>query len=282
MSKGHLFCFGLGYVAQKLSKELIFWEFSGTHRGERELKENEYLFNDEGNLDSSVLKDVTHILISIPPTEQGDLVYNCLYDTIKNLPKLEWLGYISSTSVYGDHGGDWVDENSETRANDFLGLNRLKAEKQWLSTKLPVNIIRMAGIYGPGRSVFDRIKIGNVAPIHKEGHFFSRIHIDDIVMILKKMLKDNSPGEIYNFADDFPCSQHEIVQYAYHLLGKSEPEIIDFKDAELSEAMLHYYMANKRISNHKVKKRYNLELKNPDYKKGLASIYCSPRKGPKN
>lgn len=273
MSKGHLFCFGLGYVAQELSKELILWEFSGTHRGEREFKENEYLFNDEGILDSSLLKDVTHILISIPPTEQGDLVYNCLYDTIKNLPQLEWLGYISSTSVYGDHGGDWVDENSETRANDFLGLNRLKAEKQWLSTKLPVNIIRMAGIYGPGRSVFDRIKIGNVAPIHKEGHFFSRIHIDDIVLILKKMLKDSSPGEIYNFADDFPCSQREIVQYAYHLLGKSEPEIIDFKDAKLSEAMLHYYMANKRISNHKVKKRYNLELKNPDYKKGLASIF---------
>lgn len=272
MSKLHLFCFGLGYVAQELTKNLSSWKISGTHTGNREFQIGEYLFNEENNLDISILKDVTHILISIPPTGEGDLVYNRLYSIIKALPNLQWLGYISSTSVYGDHNGDWVNEDSETRANDSSATNRLKAEKQWLSTNLPINIIRMAAIYGPGRSIFDRLKNGDVDCIYKEGHFFSRIHIDDIVMILKKMLEESSPREIYNFADDLPAPQYELIQYAYHLLGKPEPRIIDFKDANLSKAMLYYYQSNKKISNSKIKDRYDLELKYPSYKIGLNGI----------
>ena len=184
----HLFCFGLGYVTQILIKQLSSqWKISGSHTGKRALKKNEYLFNSEAKFQIDVLDDVTHILISIPPTNEGDTVFLEFEEYIKKLPKLKWVGYFSSTSVYGDHQGEWVNELSETRANDGLGKNRLIAEKQWLESGLPINIFRLASIYGEGRSALEAIKSGRATRIFKENHCFSRIHVKDLAKIVAKV-----------------------------------------------------------------------------------------------
>jgi nucleoside-diphosphate-sugar epimerase len=268
MVNKHLFCFGLGYVSTNLANNLPQWKISGTHTGRREFKANEY----DLHFDKSILDDVTHILISIPPTEDGDLIYLNFYQHLKNLKNLSWIGYLSSTSVYGDHQGLWVNENSKTDPDGVLGKNRLIAEKQWLDSGLPINIFRLAGIYGPGRSVFETIKQGKANRIYKENHYFSRIHVDDIVTMLKASMNNPKPGEIYNIADDSPSPQHEVVEYACKLMGTNPPELIKFEEAKISEGMKQYYNSSKRVDNSKIKATYNLQLKFPSYKEGLLKI----------
>ena len=264
----HLFCFGFGYVAKELAKSLKDWKISGTHTNSRELGKGDYLLNNDSDFDLTILNDVTHILISIPPTEDGDLVYLRFIKSIKALQKLQWIGYLSSTSVYGDHNGEWVTENSLTDSNGYLGRNRLIAENQWLQSGLPVNIFRLAGIYGPGRSSVDAVKNGKALRIFKEGHYFSRIHVEDIAMILQEVINNPKLAEIYNIADDMPSPQHEVISFICDLMGVEAPKMIDFSDAELSETMKHYYNSSKRVSNAKIKNDYNIKLKFPSYKEG--------------
>lgn len=270
----HLFCFGLGNVAQALINQLDSqWKVSGTHTGKRPLKLNEYIFNIQDKPNPNILDDVTHILISIPPRDDGDPVFNIFGEYIKTLPKLKWLGYFSSTSVYGDHQGEWVNELSETRANDSLGINRLLAENQWLKSDIPLNIFRISGIYGARHSALDMVRSNRASRILKPNHFFSRIHIEDLISIVHLIMNNPTNKQIYNLSDDNPSAQHEVIEFACKLLGVTPPPLVNFLDANLTETMRSYYLSSKKVDNQKIKDVYNYKFKFPSYKDGLLEIY---------
>lgn len=267
----HLFCFGYGYVARFIKDGLPKnCKFSASHTGKRKSCENEYVFNDSLVFDANVLKDVTHILISIPPNEHGDPVYKQYSECIKSLPNLKWLGYFSSTSVYGDHQGRWVNEDS-SKLPGILGVNRLKAEDQWLNSGVPTNIFRLSAIYGPKRSVLDSIMGGTAKRIVKEGHAFSRIHVADIANIIHKMLGSSFLG-VYNLSDDHPAPSHKVIEYGCKLLKKDFPPKIEYSDTELSPVLRNYYLENKKVENTKIKNILNYDFKFPSYKEGLRDI----------
>lgn len=274
----NLFCFGLGYTTNYLKAILPDWKVSGTHSSLDKCRGNEYLFNASNNISIDKLNGVSHILISIPPTEEGDLVFLRLSKYLENLKSLKWIGYFSSTSVYGNHDGGWVNEKTKTEPTDILGKNRLIAERQWLSTNLPVVILRLAAIYGPGRSVIDRINNGNAINIFKKGHYFSRIHVKDIALIIKYMMNDPKTHEIYNLADDLPCSQHELIEFACNIMKLEPIPMINFEEAELSKQMKNYYLSNKRIDNNKLKTDYGIKLKFPSYKDGITDLLNEEKK----
>jgi nucleoside-diphosphate-sugar epimerase len=270
--RNHLFCFGLGYVSNSLIKSLYGWKVSGTHSTLSKISSQKYLFNEECDLPFDKLDGVTHILISIPPTEIGDLVYLRLHKYLSTLKSLKWIGYFSSTSVYGDHQGAWVNEESAVVPIDIAGKNRLIAEEQWLSTDLPIVILRLSAIYGLGRSTVDMIRKGCARRIYKKDHCFSRIHVEDIVLIIKSMMNRSEILGVYNLADDFPCPQYELVDFACDLMNVQPPPMINFQDAELSDQMKKYYCSSKKIDNSKVKKAYNIKLKFSNYKDGISDL----------
>lgn len=268
----NIFCFGMGNVASNLKNSYPNLNFIGTHSNKDKLQLGDFVFNMDEEPDFSAFKDSSHILISIPPDQAGDPTYNRLVDKIKNIKNLKWLGYISSTSVYGDHQGDWVNENSDTIPLDEQGKNRLIAEKQWLSSGLPVSIIRMAGIYDAKHSVLNSIFEGKAIRVNAPGHFFSRIYMKDIVRAIFEMMNKPKPYEIYNFADDFPSSNAETISYACKALGIEEPPIVELTDDRISENLRKYYKSNKKVSNEKLKKDYNFSFQFPSYKEGLNDL----------
>ena len=262
-----LFCFGLGYVAKHLIKSLNVKSI-GTHR---EGTEN-IVFNEGSNFNLNDFKDITHLLISIPPINNTDLVYQKLHHQINKLSNLEWVGYLSATSVYEDANGAWVDEDYQLNQIDQRALDRQKAEDLWLNSGLPIHIFRLAAIYGKGRSVVEQILSGTARRIYKENHVFSRIHIDDIVATLIASMNHHQPLSIYNLADDCPSSHMEVVEFACELLGMLPPKIENFDEAELSEMLRKYYLFSRRISNKKIKEELGVRLKYPSYREGIAEI----------
>ena len=280
----HLFCFGYGYSCDYLGHELMQqgeWRVSGTTRDpeKRELLKSRgveaHLFDYNTPLPDLLytLRDVTHIIISTPPSDNGDPTFNLHAQDILKLPNLEWIGYLSTTGSYGDRDGRWVDENSETRPTTKRGSRRLNVEQQWLSLfhshALPVHIFRLAGIYGPGRSALDSVRSGVARRIDKPGHAFSRIHVEDIVQILLASMFSAKPGEIYNICDDMPAPSHEVIDYACQLLRYQSPPLIPFDQADLAPITLSFYKDNKRVRNDKIKKELGVALKYKDYKEGL-------------
>ncbi|QKX01750.1 SDR family NAD(P)-dependent oxidoreductase [Wolbachia endosymbiont of Cruorifilaria tuberocauda] len=261
----YLFCFGYGYVAKFLSKNLLDlnWKIGGTSRDKNMQDIN--LFNYD-NVDKSAFHGVTHILVSIPPG--GDDVlerYGHYFQDIK------WLGYLSATNVYGDHAGNWVTEESETRPVESRGKNRLKAEKKWLDSKLPVHIFRLSGIYGPSRNVLIDLKFNKARNVRKKGHLFSRIHVSDVSNILFSSMQNKKPGEIYNCADDLPATQSEVVAYAARLLNISVPKLVEI--SSLPNYVQSFYLGSKKVSNFKIKKDLNISLIYPSYKIGLKKLH---------
>ena len=220
-----------------------------------------------------MLRDVTHILISTPPTDNGDPTFIAHAHDMVKLPNLEWIGYLSTTGSYGDRDGGWVDETSYARPSTKRGSRRLKAEEQWLSLfhshKLPVHIFRLAGIYGPGRSALDSVRSGVARRIDKPGHAFSRTHVEDIVQVLKASMDNPKAGEIYNVCDDAPAPSHEVIDYACQLLGIESPPLMPFDSVYLAPITQSFYADNKRIKNDKIKNDLGVVLKYPDYKTGL-------------
>ncbi|MDR2831698.1 MAG: SDR family oxidoreductase [Rickettsiales bacterium] len=261
----HLFCFSYGYVAKFLSKKLLNlgWKVSGTSKNQDIPNVN--LSNYE-KVNQDLLKSATHVLISIPT--DGDDVLERYGDCLQNI---KWLGYLSATSVYGDHAGNWVTEESKTKPVESRGENRLRSEKKWLNSKLPVHIFRLAGIYGPGRNVLVDLQLNKARNVQKEGHFFSRIHVEDISNILFSSIQNIKPGEIYNCADDLPATQSEVVVYAAKLLNVSAPKPIEV--SSLSDYAQSFYLGLKKVSNAKIKKDLNVSLIYPNYKVGLESLY---------
>ncbi|NSX83101.1 sugar nucleotide-binding protein [Wolbachia endosymbiont of Atemnus politus] len=260
----HLFCFGYGYVAKFLSKKLLSlgWKISGTSRNQD--VQNVSLLNYD-KVREDTFQDVTHVLVSIPP--DGDDVLERYGHYFQNI---KWLGYLSATSVYGDHAGDWVTEESETRPIESRGKSRLRSEKKWLNSKLPVHIFRLAGIYGPGRNVLVDLRLNKARNIQKEGHLFSRIHVEDISNILFSSMQNIKPSEIYNCADDLPATQSEVVTYAAKLLNVSIPEPTEV--SLLPDYTQSFYLGSKKVSNAKIKRDLGISLIYPNYKVGLKML----------
>ena len=233
------------------------------------------------NKDSdNFFRGTTHILNSIPPSTSGDLIIQRFKpDLIKTLDSIIWYGFLSSTSVYGNHDGKWVDENSETKPSSTRGKLRLLAEFQHLKLfknyKLPTHIFRLPGIYGPGRSPFDKFKNGQSFKIIKKGHFFSRIFVEDISHALIKSMNNPTPGEIFNLTDDLPAESEKIISFAANLCKISKIKEIKFDDVEVNEKVRSFYFDNKKVSNKKIKKILNWTPKFRNYKLGLKYLFKS-------
>lgn len=279
-----LFCFGYGYTCDYLGHELLRqggWRLAGTTR-DREKRDalrargvDAHLFNEEQPLADArqVLRGVTHLLISTPPDDMGDPAFELYSDMFAYLPGLQWLGYLSTTGVYGDRDGGWVDETSELRPSSRRGSRRARAEEQWLSLKqhgnLPVHVFRLAGIYGPGRSALDSVRAGVARRINKPGHTFARVHVEDIVQVLAASIRHPNPGAIYNVCDDEPAPSHEVIAYACELLGRPAPPLVEFEDANLAPITRSFYMDNRRVRNDRIKSELGVALKYPDFRAGL-------------
>lgn len=237
-------------------------------------------FDGQKPLSKDIFYDADIILSTIPPDPDGlDPVLRFHAQDFKALAQLKWLGYLSATSVYGDREGAWVDETTTPHPTSPSGKRRLTAENQWLSlyaqSRLPVHIFRLSGIYGPNRSILDRIQASTFQNIFKENHLFSRIHVADIIQTLEKSINAPVPGAIYNVTDDYPAPFHEVAEYAALLAGQALPKRLPFNEAVLSERMREFFSESKRLSNDKIKRELGVCLKYPSYKEGLKAIYTS-------
>ncbi len=270
---GRFFCFGFGYAALRLAAQLAQqkWECAGalTNDANKELLAGVDLKPMTfGQM--PVLTDVTHVLISVPPTPDGDLMMRMYGNLIATTRSLRWVGYLSATSVYGDHRCGWVNEQTPVKATTIRGQQRIAAEREWQSVKsLPLHIFRLSGIYGPGRSAVDAVRVGRAQRIDKPGHVFNRMHVDDIANTLMASMLKPKAGEIYNLADDLPASAADVTAYAAELLGAPKPPLVPYNTAELSAEMRDFYAECKRVHNDKIKQDLGVQLKFPDYKSGL-------------
>ena len=286
MKSINIFCFGFGQVAKNFIKKLIIEKYNITltatsrNKSSKEnfegIKYNSYLFSNnifDNNL-LIELKKADHILVSIPPEKQEDLVTKNFSKIIAD-SKVKWITYLSATSVYGDHKGEWVNENSETKPTSFNGISRLKAENSWLSLQmsknLSVQIFRLSGIYSNEKNILVRLKLGTAKLINKKDHYFSRIHVQDIANILFKSLSKFKSGEIYNLADDKPSSSVDITLYGAKILNIKNLKKIEVNEIE-SEMLKNFYKDSKKVSNQKVKNYFGYNFKFPTYVEGLNYI----------
>jgi nucleoside-diphosphate-sugar epimerase len=272
-----LLCFGLGYTARALARRLgDDWKTVGTTRdsGSECLR-----FARDRKLPSAVFSGVTHILLSIPPDDTGDPVLDSHGQDIAALKSLRWVGYLSTTGVYGTRDGGWVDENSELRPTAPRSARRVAAEVAWLdlwrTNGVPVHIFRLAGIYGPGRSAFDALRAGTARRINAGAQVFSRIHVDDIASVLLASIGKPRPGAVYNVCDDAPAAQEAVIADAARLLGITPPPLVPFAAAGLSPMARSFYADDKRVSNALIKQELGIELHYPDYRAGLAAILAA-------
>jgi len=283
----HLFCFGFGYSALALARRLMAsgWVVTGTCRSAekaaalREAGFSATLFDREQPVDPTALDGVTHLLVSVPPDATGDPVLSRHGNDIAALPGLSWLGYLSTTGVYGDRAGGWVDETSGLRPSGARGERRVTAETTWLNlwreSGVPVQIFRLAGIYGPGRSPFDALRAGTAKRIAKPGQVFSRIHVEDLAGVLIASIARPRPGAVYNVCDDAPASPADVIDHAAALLGVTPPPLVPFEEAVLSPMARSFYADNKRVSNALIKSELGVSLRYPDYRAGHAAILAA-------
>ena len=242
-----LFCFGLGYSAGFLARALAAegWQIAGTSREPETAAAlaaqgfDMHVFSRANPLAdaAAALAGTTHLLLSVPPDETGDPVLDLCGAAIAALATLRWAGYLSTTGVYGDRGGAWVDETTPPSPAGERGRRRLAAEAGWLDLcrrGLPMHIFRLAGIYGPGRSALDAVRQGRAQRIDKPGHVFSRIHVADLVAVLRASMARPRAGALYNVCDDEPAAQADVIAHACALLGRAAPPLIPFDAADLS------------------------------------------------
>jgi nucleoside-diphosphate-sugar epimerase len=285
----HLFCFGLGYSARALGRRLAAegWTVTGTCRdGERAaaLRRAGFpaiRFARDRPLAEGALGQVSHILVSIPPDRSSDSVLDLHLDDIARLPGLCWLGYLSTTGVYGDRGGGWVDEDDPPAPSGERGRQRLGAETGWLEAwrarAVPVHRFRLAAIYGPGRSPFAALRAGTAKRIDRPGQVFSRIHVDDLATALAASIARPRPGAVYNVCDDEPAAPAAVVAHAAALLGLPPPPLLPLAAAGLSALGQSFYDDNKRVANALIKRELGIAWRYPDYRTGLAAILASER-----
>ncbi|MEM1104250.1 MAG: SDR family oxidoreductase [Pseudomonadota bacterium] len=290
-----LFCFGLGYSAQALARDLASaegWRVGGTvrSRGKAEALRQDGLQTivyDVSALDAEAeahvadaLNDATHILISVPPTESGDPVLHAWGARLAAAaPRLRWIGYLSTTGVYGDHQGAWVDEDTPATPTSARGRRRVEAEAAWASAAQRIGarlrVFRLAGLYGPGRNPLETLRRGEGRRIVKPGQVFSRIHRDDIAAALKAALAQDAAGPMartYNLCDDEAAPPQDVTAFAAELLGVTPPPEIPYETADLSPMARSFYADNKRVRNDRIKLELGFRLKYPTYREGLRDI----------
>lgn len=263
------------YLVQLLKKNNVDFDISGTSRSSikfTEKKIKSYLLNNR-NFDPRIkdsLKESTHVLISTPPEIEKVIIENFLTD-LKNNQNLQWVGYLSSTSVYGDHKGNWVDETSNTNPTSQMGLQRLEAEKKLLNSNLPIRIFRLSGIYSLERNIFLRLKNNQTKVVKMKNQIFSRIHVEDIAQVLLASFFKSKDQDIFNVSDDKPCSYRKVVEYAALLLKTKIPEEVILEDLK-EGVMKDFYKDRKKVSNKKIK-LMGIVLKYSTYKEGLTAIF---------
>jgi nucleoside-diphosphate-sugar epimerase len=224
-----------------------------------------------------VLTGSTHLLISTPLNKQwNDPVLEQFKFLIEaNKASLEWIGYLSTTGVYGDHKGAWVDESTPPRPDNARLSGRISAETGWLELGAALGVatcvFRLAGIYGPGRNAIRQLKDGNARPIYKKDQVFSRIHVEDIAQVLHASMLHPATG-IYNVCDDDPAPSHEIIAYAAQLLHMAAPALIPFEQAEMSEMAREFYSSNRRVNNARMKQGLGVSLRYPTFREGLSAL----------
>jgi nucleoside-diphosphate-sugar epimerase len=281
-----LFCFGLGYSAAVLARTLsgAGWTIAGTTRDAATcaaLAAEGYAmhrFSRERPLrdPDAALAGATHLLLSVPPDERGDPVLECHGAAVAELSGLRWLGYLSTTGVYGDRGGGWVDEDTPPRPAGERGRRRLAAEQAWQSLAqahgLPLHIFRLAGIYGPGRSAFDTVRAGRAQIVDKPGHVFSRIHVEDLAAVLRASIDRPRPGAVYAVCDDEAAPPGDVIAFACALLGVAPPVPVPFDAAALSPMARSFYADNKRVANRRIKEELGVRLRYPTYREGLRAL----------
>ncbi len=220
------------------------------------------------------LAGVTHLLSSVAPDAAGDPVLTaCGAQIAAAAGQLDWAGYLSTVGVYGDHAGGWVDEDTPLTPATTRGEMRVAAERAWAAIPgLPLHIFRLAGIYGPGRGPFEKVREGTARRILKPGQVFSRIHVDDIAQVLAASIAQPNPGRVYNVCDDDPAPPEDVLSHAAALLGLPEPPGVPFDAAELSPMARSFYAENKRVRNDRIKTELGVRLRYPDYRAGLAAL----------
>ncbi len=284
----HIFIFGLGYTGNAVGELLKQqgWKVSGTSRdqsGANQLAAQgyySYVFNETTPIEPMVLNGVTHILLSIPPDDEGDLVFKTHgQDIAKRAKNLEWVGYLSTTGVYGDRKGEWVDETSSLAPSTKRGEKRVLAETQWMdlykSHSLPIHLFRLAGIYGPGSNQLEKVVAGKAKRRIKQGQVFSRIHVEDIAGMLVSSMKTPRAGEAYNICDDEAAPPQDVVTYAAELLNIEPPQEIKFNPDDMTAMGLSFFAESKRVSNEKIKTELDYKLKYPTYREGLKALLPS-------
>ena len=279
MSKKHLLCFGFGFSAAALAALLDRrdWTVTGTSRSDAGVSNIRAAGFHAVRYDQlfHIAYDVTHVLISVPPDADGDLVVKTFgVEIFGRAKQFQWVGYLSTTGVYGDHAGAWVEEETPLTPNTERGQRRVAAEASWctLHPDLPVHVFRLAGIYGPGRNALVSLRQGKAQRIIREGQVFSRIHVDDIAGILMASIERPNPARVYNMADDLPAPPQDVIAYGAELLGLPVPPDIAFADAELSPMARSFYADSKRVRNDRVKLELGYRFKYPDYRVGLQSL----------
>ena len=273
-----MFIFGAGYTAGYLSKTLTEqgWTVYGTTRSRERFDEIAQsgahpLLIDDPTV-SERLSTCLHVLISAGPSENGDPTLND-YRSVLATNNFEWVGYLSTTGVYGGTEGEWVDEDTPLHPTTTRGQQRKSAEEAWSEVpNLPLHIFRLAGIYGPVRGLFSKVKLGKAQRIIKKDQVFSRIHVEDIVQVLCASITTGTDGGIYNVCDNYPAPPQDVIGYAAELLGLPIPPAIAFEDANLSLMGRSFYAENKRVANERIKSELGIALKYPDYKAGLDAL----------
>ena len=282
--KNHLLSFGHGYSAQALGRILIpqGWAITGTTRD----AENLATISAQGATAklwpgddlSAEIATATHILISAAPTEEGDPVLAQFADQISAIaPQLKWLGYLSTTGVYGDHKGKVVTEDTPLTPTVKRGNLRALAEKQWQAladqAKFPLHIFRLAGIYGPGRGPFAKVRAGTARCIIKENQFFSRIHVEDIANVLATSIANPvAGGRIYNVCDNEPAPPQDVLAHAARLLGLPVPPDEDFATAKMHPMARSFYSESRKVSNARIRDELGVTMLYPTYREGLQGI----------
>lgn len=278
-----LLSFGHGFSARALATRLIpqGWRIIGTTRSADKVEAIaatgvEPLLWPGTDL-SNLIAQAPNILISAGPNADGDPVLHALSAEITAAaPHKHWVGYLSTTGVYGDHQGDWVDEQTALTPATKRGQARVKAEADWQAIPdLPLHIFRLAGIYGPGRGPFAKVRNGTARRIIKEGQVFSRIHVEDIAQALELSINAPAPGEVYNLCDDDPAPPQDVIGHAANLLGLPLPPATRFEDADMTPMARSFYAESKKVRNTHAKTALGWMPKYPDYRTGLAALLKS-------
>ncbi|MGP3696546.1 SDR family oxidoreductase [Rhodobacter sp. NSM] len=271
-----LLSLGHGYSARALARRLIpaGWRIIGTTRSPEKADllaaEGVEPFLWPGDL-GAILTRATHILASAAPGPDGDPFLAAHAGELAG-SGAEWVGYLSTTGVYGDHDGAWVDEETPLTPSTARGCARVAAERQWLDLGLPLHIFRLAGIYGPGRGPFEKVRDGTARRIVKPGQVFSRVHVDDIAQVVEASMLHPDPGAVYNVCDDDPAPPEDVLGYAAELLGLPPPPEVPFDEAEMSPMARSFYAESKRVRNDRIKERLGVSLIHPDFRSGLRAL----------